>query len=663
VALIGTDRRLLVRLATGAIATATWCGAAAAGGARAPTLVLIAAALVLAAVRAGSRPSTNVLAPGKDVVVLTAVTVAGFVGLYLLGWADSSHLTDIAHVLPIGVLGLAVLWPEPNVMRYSLLLAAGTLFGAELGTTASKLLIGGALVALALALVATNRLVAASGPRLGGAAPARGRRLGGEATAVLVIVGLLAALAAALLPPPPGQGGGGAGGRRPQALPRPAAPPLDAGRRLDLTAGRGAGGDDVVLLVGAKDADVWRATTYDHWDGQSWTRAPEDRTPLDDDYVALGIGDVEGDAESLGAIQRITVLAQAASVLPAAARPTYASADQLLRQGVDASLYPTSPLVRGDSYVVFSDSSQARGSVLRAAPAGQVPSDVADAYLQLPQVAPRIRALAADITAGKSTVYSRVRAVEHWIDDHTKVTRDASPVAAGADPLEVFLFDEHSGPAERAATTMTVMLRALGIPTRMATGFLPGTRTGDDRQFLVRSRDAHAWVEVWFSGHGWQRFDPTGLAPDAHARDSVWNRLLRFLRGLWPLLLVALVLVAGWVAWQLARWRRRRAALPWATRFFARVERAGAARGRPRRAHETPAEYAEGLAAGPLPDPRLAEVAALVTVAAWSQHEPPAEDRARAEAVLRSATKATPARRWRRRPRSQPAQGPTIAKP
>jgi hypothetical protein len=142
--------------------------------------------------------------------------------------------------------------------------------------------------------------------------------------------------------------------------------------------------------------------------------------------------------------------------------------------------------------------------------------------------------------------------------------------------------------------------------------------------------------------------------------------LWRFLRSLWPLLVAAILVAGVWLARWGFTWWRQRAALPWATRFFARVERAGTARGRPRQPQETPAEYANELAAGALPDPRLREVGALVTVAAWSRHEPPAEDRARAEAVLRSVTKATPVRRLRRvrrRPRPEPAQGPTIAKP
>ncbi|MDQ2827390.1 MAG: hypothetical protein M3Y04_10605, partial [Actinomycetota bacterium] len=111
------------------------------------------------------------------------------------------------------------------------------------------------------------------------------------------------------------------------------------------------------------------------------------------------------------------------------------------------------------------------------------------------------------------------------------------------------------------------------------------------------------------------------------------------------------------------RWRQRRTALPWATRFFTRLERAGRARGRPRRPEETPKEYAAGLTAGVLPDPRLIEVGELITVAAWSSRDPNREDKDRAETVLRQATRAAPARRLRRHTRPRPPQGPTIPEP
>jgi transglutaminase-like putative cysteine protease len=657
-------------LAAGAVALSTlFATAAGAGAGLGPVdvpLVVVFAGLAAGAVAAGRRKSTAVLPPGKDVTVLTGVTVAGIVVLYLLGWTTRGHEAEIARLLPLAVVALAALWPEPNVLRYCLLLAAGTLLGATVGEVApERWAVGGALVSMAAALVTTNRLTAASGPRLGGAAPPRGRRVATEAAAVLAVVGLLAALAASLVPPPPGQGGGGGGGGRGrgQTLPQPGAPEVAFDDDLDVGEGRGRRSGDYVLMVQASEADVWRAKTYDRWDGDAWSRTPEDLAFVDD-VVEPGIGDPPDEVfvDEFGGYQEVTILARTASVLPAAARPAFASVvNGDVMQGRDASLYPSPRLVRGDDYIVFSEPADASARALRGFGdvAAAVPTDVADAYLQLPQVSPRVRALAAEITAGRPTTYAQARAVERWVDDHTKVTGDAKPVTPGTDPLEAFLFVDEAGPPERAATSMVVMLRAVGIPARLAVGFLPGKRSGPDEPFLVRSRDAHAWVEVWFPTVGWQRFDPTGLAPDPREGDSVWDRLLRFLRSLWPLLVALVVVGVGWLAWRAVRRQRRRAALPWSTRFFERVEKAGAVRGRRRRPQETPVEYAGELATGVLADPRLVEVGELVTAAAWSRHEPGAEDRVRAEAVLRAATKAAPANRLRRRRR----HGPTMAKP
>jgi transglutaminase-like putative cysteine protease len=60
------------------------------------------------------------------------------------------------------------------------------------------------------------------------------------------------------------------------------------------------------------------------------------------------------------------------------------------------------------------------------------------------------------------------------------------------------------------ATTMAVLLRAEGIPTRLATGFLPGERDSGTGVEIVRNSGAHLWVEVYFPGYGWVLFDPTG---------------------------------------------------------------------------------------------------------------------------------------------------------
>ena len=60
---------------------------------------------------------------------------------------------------------------------------------------------------------------------------------------------------------------------------------------------------------------------------------------------------------------------------------------------------------------------------------------------------------------------------------------------------------------------MAIMLRTLRIPTRVATGFRGGEYNDLTGAYIIRGRDAHAWVEVYFPGQGWVTFDPTAYSP------------------------------------------------------------------------------------------------------------------------------------------------------
>ncbi len=60
------------------------------------------------------------------------------------------------------------------------------------------------------------------------------------------------------------------------------------------------------------------------------------------------------------------------------------------------------------------------------------------------------------------------------------------------------------------ATTMAVLLRDLGVPTRIVEGFLPGAVDPNTGIETIQQSDAYTWVEVYFPGHGWVMFDPTG---------------------------------------------------------------------------------------------------------------------------------------------------------
>ena len=60
------------------------------------------------------------------------------------------------------------------------------------------------------------------------------------------------------------------------------------------------------------------------------------------------------------------------------------------------------------------------------------------------------------------------------------------------------------------------MLRTLGIPAREAVGYVPGPYNPITDLYDIQAKDAHAWVQVWFPGYGWQSFDPTAVVPLAN---------------------------------------------------------------------------------------------------------------------------------------------------
>ncbi len=104
--------------------------------------------------------------------------------------------------------------------------------------------------------------------------------------------------------------------------------------------------------------------------------------------------------------------------------------------------------------------------------------------------------------------YAAVVALETWFRSTGGFTYSQQPGATpGLPPLVGFVIDTKTGYCQHFAGAMALMLRLLGIPARVAAGFVPG-RYHDDF-WEVTDHDAHTWVEVWFRGYGWLPFDPT----------------------------------------------------------------------------------------------------------------------------------------------------------
>ena len=181
---------------------------------------------------------------------------------------------------------------------------------------------------------------------------------------------------------------------------------------------------------------------------------------------------------------------------------------------------------------------------------------------------------------------------------HVRYTTDIPPLPAGADAVDSFLFGTRRGYCEQISTATVVMLRSLGIPAREAVGYVPGAYNPITDLYDIQAKDAHAWVQVWFPGYGWQNFDPTATVPLANpAPGSVLahsiGRALARLPWLPLSVAVAVVVLVVWV-----RRRNGRRPATWAHQVAEDLARGGARIGCTRRDRRDPVGVR--AAAGPL---------------------------------------------------------------
>jgi protein-glutamine gamma-glutamyltransferase len=149
-------------------------------------------------------------------------------------------------------------------------------------------------------------------------------------------------------------------------------------------------------------------------------------------------------------------------------------------------------------------------------PAAELTPAMRQETLQLPPLDPRILALARALAGPAASDLGRARALERRLRRDYAYSLDL-PGREVSDPLADFLFTRRKGYCEHFATAMTVMLRTLGIPARLVTGFQSGVYNPLSDLWVVRASDAHSWVEAWIPGHGWTTFDPTPPDPNPPA--------------------------------------------------------------------------------------------------------------------------------------------------
>lgn len=137
--------------------------------------------------------------------------------------------------------------------------------------------------------------------------------------------------------------------------------------------------------------------------------------------------------------------------------------------------------------------------------------------------------------AGQPDIYEpegRVRMLEqivrHLRSERFVYTLEVPQRPDQAEPVEHFLFTTRQGHCEIYATTMAVLCHILGIPTRYVTGYLASNYNEVAQCFVVRQKDAHAWVEAFVPGRDWVRYDPTPLVVEELPGDSLWGTLQEY---------------------------------------------------------------------------------------------------------------------------------------
>lgn len=158
-------------------------------------------------------------------------------------------------------------------------------------------------------------------------------------------------------------------------------------------------------------------------------------------------------------------------------------------------------------------------------------------FTQVPHRSDRIAALARTVAQHARTPFEQAMAIRDHLSRHYRYSLEL-PVSDQAHPLEEFLFNRKTGYCEHYATAMTIMLRTLGVPARLVTGFLATEWNEYGRYYVVRQQDAHAWVEVYLPYSGWITMDPTPLSnnggTDVGARAWVgWRDITDYLHMWW----------------------------------------------------------------------------------------------------------------------------------
>ncbi len=308
----------------------------------------------------------------------------------------------------------------------------------------------------------------------------------------------------------------------------------------------------------------WRGLAFDHFDGRSWSVTPSSRHRVAGD-PEVGV-DLGGPREGVRIVQRMIREELVPGVLFSPGHPaSMRGGIGRLERDVNGSLIAHATAGKRVLYTMAAHVRARNADTLRRDVAS-LPKALGERFVQLPELDPRVGELAAEIAGLADTDIDRAIALESWLQSEGRYTDSPPDFSSDRSPIEGFLLRQTEGHCEYFASSMVVLARSLGLPTRIVNGFAAGYENSLGGFIEVAQSDAHTWVEIHFAEAGWIRFDPTPadlrMASSAALRDGrTWRELASAIELWWFTRVVdydrghqARALRDLWYSWN--RWRR-----------------------------------------------------------------------------------------------------------
>lgn len=255
----------------------------------------------------------------------------------------------------------------------------------------------------------------------------------------------------------------------------------------------------------------WRGIALDNFDNKTWSKSRKNvREPFNrDEKGTIKVDFAESQNDIV--IQTFYLEPMDTQILFALSRPVTIQGNfSTLTKDSEGGIQFFRSNFERISYKVYSDTSLP--NILELQKDNNSYSPEQQRYLQLPEnLDNRIAQFAAKITQNTNNRYDKAKVIENYLQTNFGYTLELK--AAGDQPVADFLFNIREGHCEYFATAMAIMLRTQGVATRIVNGFQTGDYNETADIFVVKQRNAHSWVEVYFpKENAWIPFDPTPFA-------------------------------------------------------------------------------------------------------------------------------------------------------